>query len=717
MLNLRILYHFRGVSSCGRAQRSNNKQIAHRLKNTSMMTERSLLPFLEQPSRLDIENRSAREKLARLEYELSTVKTEKRLLQQSKDSSIGRYEELLAKKNDELSRLQNNFDYVFNQRKELQSKLQNQKEIAGRSFTDIQSEVKSLKTENKALMGKLEKYERQFNSVSGKYEHLRADLNRELQTNDQYRDRIKVLESENSRLTSLNDDILERMKSLSVQLESNSSQKSLEDMQLRLLSLQKTNNQLQFRVDSLLQQKTSVELLKQKNASLESKLSTLERAEENAERAQLANSELQAKFDEYFGVIASSVDSGESTDAESSVIDFVQRFKQLQNRNLVLFDKLNETQSRCNQLEEDNQRLSEMVEQELKPKLEILQKTISQQETQIKELNRVKLLNTKEIEFLRNSLKNLDNVATHIQATKASTASDSEVSKENEAHRQATNQYLTNLEKLVDDYKKEIESLRQNSPSLQTMNIPTKRPRIVDEDDTRARAANALRRENLELLAEIKNLNDKLSSVTRKLELTEKTINSTEHILELRSNPFSKDQAVKQEMLNHLQNENKSLIAKFVTNSKVESVPIAVFARQENDKDALQAKIDQLTKKINRLKSVYADKSKEIIAVISRYFGYKIEFIQTPMNPNEVCSKIKLVSKYTVLKNSGHAPPYLILDVHNKSLKANGNYDFKALCEELVSQWVNEKNQIPCFLSALNLRIYEEYVVKPAKLT
>lgn len=668
------------------------------------MTERSLLPFLEQPSRLSMEDSLLREKLARLEYELSTVKTEKRLLQQSKDSSIGRYEELLGKKNDELARLQKNFDYVFNQRSELQSKLQNQKDISGRSSSDLQSEVKSLKTENKALRGKLEKYERQFNSVSGKCEHLRADLNRELQTSDEYRDRIKVLENENTRLTGLNDDLLQRMSTLSAQLENSNSLRNYEDMQLRMLSLQKTNNQLQFKVDTLLQQKTSIELLKQKNSSLESKLSLLERSEENAQKTHQAYIELQAKFDEYFGIIASSVDSGNAAD-ESSVLNFVSNFKQLQNRNLVLFDKLNETQARVTELEDSNTRL-EHGANDLTLKIEALQATINQQQFEIKELTKIKVLNSKEIEFLRESLKNLDNVTTHIQTTRASPTPESVETKENDAHRQATNQYLSNLEKLVDDYKREIDNLRQNSTSAQAVNIPTKRPRIIDEDDTRTRATNALRNENLNLLAEIKNLNDALESLERKLEVSAKrSLKNKENVLELRSNPFSKDQAVKQETLDHLRKENQSLIAKFIEKTDVDSVPKAIFARQENDKDVLQEKIDQLTKKINRLKSVYADKSKEIIAVISRYFGYKIEFIQSPLNPNEVCSKIKLISRYTPLK-ADHAP-YLILDVRNKSLKANGNYEFKSMCEDLVGQWVNEKNQIPCFLSALTLKIFE----------
>lgn len=670
------------------------------------MTERSLSPFLEQPRIYAGESTAYREKIARLEYEASNLKTEKKLIEQSKASLTARYEDLLAKKNDELAGLQNNFDYVFKQREELGTKLQNQKDIAGKSNGDLNSEASSLRHENRSLASKLEKFERLNNSLAGKCEHLRADLNRELTSNDQFRERILVLEGENSRLAQLNDDILERMKQLSAQIESGNSARKAEDLQLRLLALQKTNNQLQFKVDLLLQLKTSVELLKQKNASLSSKIHLLEGAEERASQLELAQMELQAKFDEYFAVISQSVASStESSDEKDVVLSFVQSYKQLQNKNLVIFDKLNETQSKIAELEAANDALTAQINSQLVPQVLSLQASLAEKNKEVGELTKTKMLNSKEIEFLRNSLKDHDAVAARNQAASAA-SSESDLSKEHEAQRKATNQYLTNLEKLVDDYKKEVEKLRQLSAEVPSPNVPTKRPRLVDEDDTRARTANALRTENLELLARIKMLEDEAAIYTKKLQVAqESSRREPGRILEVRLNPFALDQLVKQETLNLLRKENEDLISKYVKHDDVDLVPRSLFARQENDKDILQGRIDQLTKKINRLRTVYAEKSKEIIAVISRYFGYTIEFIPSSMNPNDLCSKIKLVSKYLAQKE---ASPYLVLDVHTKSLKANGNFEFKSMCEELVSQWVSEKNQIPCFLSALNLRIWEE---------
>lgn len=661
------------------------------------MIDGSLSPFLESPG-----TPVFREKLARLEYEVSTLKTEKRLLQQNKDSSIGRYEELLAKKNDELARLQSNFDYVYNQRNELKSKLENQKDVAGRNTSDLTKDTKRLREENDALRKKLDKYERQYTSVSGKLEHVRADLNRELSANDQYRERIGDLEQENKQMADLNKDLLERMKHLSAQIENNRAASQVEELQLKLLALQNTNNLLQSKVDSLLQAKTSVELLKQKNASMAARIQVLEAFEEKAALLELDNVKLQAKFDEYFGAIASSVEK-QDTDEENTVVSFILNFKQLQNRNLVLFDKLNETQSKVTELEQLNHALTSQIEQELQPQLEQLKAANTAAETEIAELKKIKILNGKEIEFLRNSLKDMDTVAS--RKSVAETNPDS--LQEQEAQRKATNQYLTNLEKLVDDYKNQIDELTKKENTKQ-ITMPSKRPRLA-ENSADLQAVRDLRNENLELSATIKGLKDEIESLRKRLALKERNPSSKGNILELRLNPFAKDQYVKQETLDLLRKENEALITQYVKNGNVDYVPKSVFARQENDKDILQAKIDQLSKKLNRLKNVYTEKSKEILAIISRFFGYVIEFIPSPINLNDFCSKIKLVSKYMIQKDKEQSPPYLILDVQSKSLKANGNYEFKTMCEELVSQWVNDKHQIPCFLSALNLKIFEDY--------
>lgn len=668
------------------------------INSTFFMSQRSLLPFVE--FRLSDSKGDLLERISKLEYENGALRTEKRLLEQSSDSLKKRYEDLLSRKNEELAALQGNFDYVFNQRKELQSKLQNQKDIAGKSSSDSLAESSTLKKENRLLKQQLDRLERLYNSVTGKCEHLRADLNRELTANDQYRDQVKVLEKEILRLSQLNDDLTERLRMAKRQSENGSVIKTAEDLRLRNMSLQQTNSQLQAKVDLLLQHKTSVELLRQKCASLSNKVESLESADRRATQLEIGRLEIKAKFDEYFGFLAQNLEGGDDAESQDAkVSSLLLDYRGLQNKNLVLYDKLNQAQVSITELTQSGEQLIAKLEQELEPENRKLKEELEKAQAELKELQKIKLLNTREIEFLRRSVKELD--AALLRKLSASPEP------EDKDKSQATNQYLSNLEKLVDDYKKEIETLRQERNGVSVAPLaPTKRPRIL-EDDTHVFNTKTLRNENIELLSKVKGLKDEVSILKNKLDAYDNATTQTTHILELRKNPFNRDQLVKQETLDLLRKENEALITKFVNNADVETVPMALFARQENDKENLQNKIDQLNKKNSRLTSVYTDKSKKIMSLVSKFFGYSIEFVPSPMNPNDLCSKMKLYSKFQNRNGKESEACYLTLDVHTKDLKAHGAYDFRNLCSELVTQWVNEKDLIPCFLSALNLRLYQ----------
>lgn len=660
----------------------------------------SLSPFLERPSRLNAMS-GAKENVSRLEYELSAVKTEKKLLQQSKDSSIARYEELLSRKNAELSQLQANFDFVYNQRKELQLKIKNQQQVSGKSSEDLSLKLKQLNAENKTLHVKLDQCERQYQAMSGKCQHIRADLNRELATNDQYRERNGFLEEENGKLTRINDSLLQRVQSLSARLESGDAEKKVHELQLSLVSLKKVADELQTKCDVLLQRKYNNELLKQKIASLTSKVQAAEKVQTQFDHLKSSHAELNAKFNDYFGLISAQLESS----GEEDVLNFIQSFKSLQNKNLIISNKIKEREVELTEKTQHVQDLNSKIEKELSPLIEDLKHQVNDTVRERNELLKMLTLNRKEIEFLRKSLRDLDNVV----SSQKSVTSGAET--QNPEKKDAVDQYMSNLEKLVDEYRQELDQVRHNSSVTSGLTLPTKRPRLIDDDedqDAKSKNLVSLRSENLDLLTQVKNLEDKVQSLSTQLSQNANHPAGS-NVLELRVNPFAKDQLLKQEVLDTLRRENEGLVAKFINSQEVETVPKSVFARQENDKDIMQTKIDQLLKKIDRLKSIYADKSREIITMMSSYFGYTIEFIPSPLNPHDVCSRIKLVSRYMIQLEPTVNPPYLLIDVRLRSLKAHGSYEFKSICEELVDQWVGEKNQIPCFLSALNLKIYDQY--------
>lgn len=653
-----------------------------------------LSPFLVKPKRIlpndDHSEYNLQQVISNLQFQLASEKTEKQLLQQNKDSVSQEYEAVIHEKNQQVSSLQQDVQFLYKQREQLESKLKNQSDIHSTQHQKLEQELSLLKQSNRELVSKCDRLEVKLQKATSNLQYTQTKLNVEKDKTVQLTSRAQELEAARDDLTKLTQSLSNQLTEVSEYLKNDKSV-ALQDQNDILL---KSNSQLQLKIDELLQNKTSNELLKQQNISLLNKIDRLEDFEQKYWNLSIENSKLKTKFDDYFKLINQSVTHEKSETNESIVIKFVNKFKELKNSNLVLFDKysaseckLNETESRVNDLQSQVSTLNSDL---LSYKNLLIDK-----DQRIKKLENQKLLNIKEIDFLRNSLKKFDSIGKNNSKEETS---------------EATNQYLSNLEKLVDGYKAEIENLKKEKPS--SLSIGEKRPRIIDDafrpndyqqPDSRLLA---LESDNVKLLTTIKNLEDEIIRLNDKISGLE-TIKAKEkefHILQLKSNPFTNDQAIKAKSLDVLREENKDLIAKYVTHSdSVDVIPKSVFARQEHENALLQTKIDQLTKKTNRLKAIYTDKSKEILSIISRYFGYSIEFIPSPMNSNDLSSRIKLVSKYV---SEDHNNGFLVLDLNSKSLKAHGTLEFKNLCEELVLKWVDDKGQIPCFLSALNLKLY-----------
>lgn len=659
--------------------------------------------FFDQPSKLDLTQTALREKFARMEYELTALKTEKKLVEQSRDATIIKYERLLSSKNEELAQLQNNFDFIYNGRKLLENSLNSAKLNASKSTESNTKNLAALRDENKKIKLKFQQLEKLYQSTVEKYEHLRADLNCELTSNDQYRERVQELQKEKAAQEAINTELLDQLQLHSSNIDS--SKNEIDSLTAHVSFLQRTNNELQLKLDKFIQHKTGNEILKQKNASLISQIKVLEAYKEKCSRLEQENASLHLKFKTYFAAVAESIDVPKDTDEFTAVLNFAQDFSTLQSKLLVTRDKLNESQLRVTELENLAVQSTNKIDQ-LSLQLDVSVAQNAEKDLKIASLSKTATLNQREIEFLRKSLEGFDkmvsdkNLPNAQKDTAATTSTGSEM-------------YLDNLEKLVDDYKQEIDNLRKqlSKSNVSLEQAPTKRPRLLDSSETRVKDHSALRAENLELSIEVKTLKTQVETLKQSIEDRNKFSlknGSVGSVLELRGNPFAADQAIKQETLNVLRAENADLIARFIEKSTVEEVPRSVYARQEHDKDVLQDKVDILVKKMDRLKTVYADRSKDIISIISKFFGYAIEFIPNPIHPNDLCSKLKLVSKYLKQAKTDGEPPYLILDVRKRAMKAHGNYEFKKLCEDLVEKWVNEKYQIPCFLSALNLEIYSE---------
>lgn len=596
-----------------------------------------------------------------LRFKVDALATECELLRKHNADQNARFEAQLAAKTDECNRLSATVKYVNDEKEQLAQKCTNQAQI---HQTQVDSLTQTIADQKKALLASSRSYaelDSLHNRTVRKYEHVKTDLNYQLKVNDELTSQIKSLNDAVTRLQQSNDDLVAKLGATHSSL--SASLKLQSNLQLKNAMLQKTNNELQLKMDRMLQHKTSVELLKQKNISLSSKVAQMERFQEKCYELEIANIQMKEKY-AFF-------------DDGPSVSEFVDRFKQTECELDVVRRKLGETTADLLALELKVKHL----ETELTTTREELATAVEDVRVKlaaIEKLERTQVLNSKEIEYLREEL------------TK-------------QPSNESTNQYLTNLEKLVDEYKTEITKLKTT-----TTEPPSKRPRIVDvqrEGNNRYLESDIqryqkLHEENIALSAQIKLLEGKLHDEQKRVimaeEVREKRTNL--QLLQMKANPVAGHQALRQQMVDALHSENQALIEKYVKGKAVDSVPHAVFERQEADKEVMQTKIDQLSKRILRLRQVYAQKSKDILAIMSKYFGFVIEFLPSATNPEDILSRIKLTLRF-------EEGSYLVIDTELKSLKAYGRYEFKALFESVLQRYTHE--QIPLFLSAFNLELYK----------
>lgn len=647
-------------------------------------------PFLEHP-RLLLEftsDRTLRQRLAQMEFQVASLRTERKLFAQEKELMVAKYELLITDKNNELNSLQSDFDFLFKQREQLQSKYDNVQAISDTQAKDMRAQLDEAKTENNDLVERNSALESKYSNIRRLYDHLRADSSYHEEVAHLLQEKIDDLEEGNKSLRKTNDHLMSKINAIGDQVSAGGASDVL---QQSLFSLQRTNAEQQHKINNLLKQKESADLLREKNNSLTKKVALLQPFEEKYCQLEVDHLELQAQFDDYFEtILAHTPDNGSSS--KERIFAFLEKYKTLHNTSVVLQAKFDECQL---QLTFCQTELSEAISsnEELQLKIRSLQDVVDSRQQLVEKLERQKLLNVKEINFLRELLKQQDNLIAQKKTT-----SSAEV---NETH-------AKNLEKLLDDCRNEINDLQARLKQPRNFDIGTKRPAV---DSPIRTSITALEGENIRLRTECKTLTEKVTSLENKLQQFEKMKEKKNqlHTLQLRLNPASQDQIVKQNMLDVLRKENESLLRKLAQSDgeDVPCIPRAVFERQESDKQQLIIEIESLSKRISRLKSIYAQKSRDVLSVISKYFGYNIEFFANPVNPNDILSRMKLVSKY---EPGSQKNDYLMLDTGTKSLKAYGSYDFKAKCELLVAEWVTEQDEIPCFLSALTLSMQSHSV-------
>ncbi len=619
-----------------------------------------------------------------LNYLISDLKNQVELGKIESEQKINELTKELSQqhlKNDNISSDQ---VFLYNQNKELQSKLTHVNENFTEEREKYENEIRTLKTD-------LLNYKKQYDEVQSESKYKLSQVEQEQHNNQAQIQNLNQLNTELSNELDAKNDLINKLK-----LKFNEQNTTIEKLNSDLMSIpsrdeiasvetikKQLSEQISYiqelemknltqaeQIKKLTLNKQNVEILKEEKASLTKKLGKIDELNDTINDLNLQVLNLQQENSKWKVYL--------NEDDDVKIEEFVKNFKLIKDENVLLKGNFNKVDTELKNLKNTYNELF-ITHETLNKNFQALTKSYSNLEKLNNEIEQQKDLAFEESNFLREQLKNLD--------------------QELSLNEDDKNKYIQNLEGLVDEYKNKINELTKQIPKDSSSN---KRQRTEDdekdEDTTRnfQKSVSRLEDENFQLNNKLSKLLNENSVLLKKIESFQDIKEKKIRILQLRNNPYSNDQFIKKELLDTLTKENNDLLNKTPLG---ETIPKSIYDRSQLENQALERKIHDLNKRIQRLREIFSAKSLEFIDAVYSLMGFKLEFL--PSN------KIKLISKY--VKNDKNC---LLIDPVKQTFKTSKDNDeddeFFQTCDTLIDFWIKEKNDIPSFLAALNLELFEK---------
>lgn len=316
-------------------------------------------------------------------------------------------------------------------------------------------------------------------------------------------------------------------------------------------------------------------------------------------------------------------------------------------------------------------------------------------------LERQRALAVREAEYLREQLRTFD--------------SEEQTYHSENQFDELKSKRIADLEALVDEHRNELQALNAELEKMEHAipappQSPLKRPREDDADDHQL---GQLSRKNRKLQDSLSSIQSDYALLQSEKAALQTQLSSLQHsaktrILSLRSNPTSDVEAIKQNTLTTLRQENKDLLAtleerydaigtKLVPHSTLDSLRLQM-------KELEQAVADK-EKRMLRLKQIWGNKSLELREAIFSLLGWKMEF-----RPN---GKFALSLNTGAVDGEEGVEECLIFDGEKGTMKVAGGNE-SAFGEEvrpLVRQWVEGRKYIPGLMASILLGKIEDGTV------
>ncbi|KAB8237365.1 coiled-coil domain-containing protein MAD1 [Aspergillus alliaceus] len=683
----------------------------------------------------DTEKEELRIQLSTLKYELENIKQERDLMILRHEKDL-RDAQLKADADFRKAQAAESASHRASHKSEaLAKELKESQENALKEKGGLERKLRSLQDQNQSLQddvddakAQLLDQERQFKYQINELETIRSSLQRTLEglQND--------LQSARTDLQNTQEKLCEReadvanLETENIRLKAEGSdaetvsilKRELSDQVNHIRNLESTNREQSAELRHLRKVQKNVEVVEEQKKSLENQLQLMKDLESELGTVQIQKQMLEDERTSWTSLLQVNDEQTEIDSPEAVVKALLQ--ERIEKATLV--DKLGNVEAQF--LEKDELiRGLETERSNLRQEIEKLRSSSTANGGAMAEsrlrarLERQRALAVKEVEYLRAQLKTFDTEEVTMNAEQS----------QFDEHK---SEQIANLEKLVDEYRVELEkvheelSKRESTQQQDPEPRGIKRPLSPAESDAENERLSILSRKNRTLQESLSKSEQVTTLLRRELEATKSQLKSLKaksrtRVLELRDNPTAQAENLKLSTITTLKAENRDLLAQLQGyHENVKAVPASTLESLKLEIQDMERVVADKEKRMRRLKEIWTAKSSEFREAVASLLGYKLDFL--PNGRVRVTSMFHLSPAYRHgdgdASSDSRGPGSMgngeensiIFDGENGTMKISGgpNSLFAMEIRPLIKFWVEERKDIPCFLAAMTLDFYDK---------
>ncbi|KAI9040858.1 coiled-coil domain-containing protein MAD1 [Aspergillus affinis] len=685
-----------------------------------------------QPPAHDTEKDELRVQCSTFKYELENIKQERDLMVLRHEKEL---RDLQSKRDADFRKAQaadtsshranHKYESLAKEMKEYQEQALNDKVSLERKIRTLQDQNQSLQEDVEDNKAQSLDHERQYKYQLNELETIRSSLQKtveELQndlqnvrnemqsTQERLRERdaeFVNLETENIRLKAEGSDA----ETLAVL------KRELSEQVNHIRNLETSNRDQTAELRQLRKSHKNVEVVEEQKKSLENQLQLMKGLESELGTLQIQKQLLEDERNSWASLLQDS-DQSEEFKSPEDVAKALLR-ERLEKASLV--DKLGSIEAQFLEKDETIKGL-ETERSNLRQELEKLRNAGAapggaMADSRVKaRLERQRTLAVKEVEYLREQLKTFD-------------AEEATMNEQSQFDEQKSEQ-IANLQKLIDQYRKELEQAheelfkRESVPQEDAQPRGIKRPLSPAESEAENERVSALSRKNRTLQESLSKSEQAAALLRKEFEAARSQLKSLKaksrtRVLELRDNPTAEAEKIKLSTLATLKAENQDLLAQLRGGQgDANVVPISTLESMKLEIQDMERTVADKEKRMRRLKEIWTAKSSEFREAVASLLGYKLDFL--PNGRVRVTSMFHLSPAYRHGDGSADsAGPgsmgngeenSIIFDGENGTMKISGgpNSLFAMEIKPLIKFWVEERKDIPCFLAAMTLDFFDK---------